>query len=235
MRRITGLVLVAAAVALLLSACNNFIPAQTLNNPLGLNGQSLTLNTISTAALGTQATTHTAVFQGSLSTTIQDPDLSQVPGWAHPNGFSTGIDAGSVVLRPGDATTLPSSLTVTRTQVSLGLTDGNGSPSLTWTDDTGATAQQLLTLTRASSCGATTAAGCTYTVQAGPDLQGALEQVTLTSAQTSTLWTILGGGASQDDVSLDATVTAISTDMAVPSGTQMVITLDDAQGTLTFH
>lgn len=233
MRTLRILALAGAAVTLLLAACNNFVPAQTLGNPLGLDGKSVTLNTVSTSGLTPQAT-HTAVFQGSTTTTIQDPDLSQVPSWASPNGFTTGIDAGSVVLKPGDATTLPSSLTVTRTQFSVSLTDGSGNPNVTWSDDSGASPLQLLTLTR-DTCGATAADGCSYTVQAGSDLQGALAQVSLTPSQTSKMWTILSGGSSQDDVSMDATVTATSTDLAVPAGTQMVITLDNSSGTLTFH
>lgn len=231
MKRLSMLVLLGSFVALALTACNQFIPPQQLNNPLGLNNQSLTLtNPPTTSSLAPQAPANVADFGGSRTFQIQDADLSGVPGWATPHGFSTAIDASGVKLQTSNATTFPASMTVVRTQVSLTVSDPQG-PTVTWTHDTGTTAKQLLLLASSGSCVSTTS--CSYTVKPGSDLNGALENVSLDSSQTGKLWTIIGSGASTDDVSLDVTLTLSSAD-SIPSSS-MVITLDNAKGTLTFH
>lgn len=231
MKRLSALVLLGAVLALALSACNQFIPPQTVNNPLGLNTQSVTLGNFTALSLAPQATTTKASFQGTKSTTIQDINLSGVPSWAKPNGFQTAVNASSIKLTSSSAVTFPSSMTVSRAQITLKLSDPKSGTSMTWNEDTGATAKQLLLLSSSGSCTSTTS--CSYTVAKGSDLSGALANVSLTSTQTSELWTILTTGSSTNDVSLNVTLTVTSS-QNIPAST-MVITIDDAKGTLTFH
>ncbi len=221
-------VIIVGALALLVSACSALIPDQTMNNPLGLDNTTLALNSVSTAALNQQAATSTT-FSGSTSTTFPNQDLSSKPSWANPNGFTSDISALGVTIKPGDATTLPQTLHVTRVTLALNVADGSGTPSFTWNYDSGALSQ-ILVLTR-SSCSTTMADGCTYTVQAGSDLNGAFVPVSFTASQVSTMMTIIGGGTSPNDVTADASVTV---DQGLTGVGEMDITLGNATGTLKF-
>ncbi|MEJ2290277.1 MAG: hypothetical protein P8Y05_01020, partial [Deinococcales bacterium] len=192
-------VIILGAVGLVLSACNAFIPNQQLTNPLGLNNTKVTLGSTNITGLGTQAL-HTATFQGTKNTTLTDPDLSSVPGWVKPNGFKSALSAASVALT-GTSSTLPSTLDVTEVIIKLTIQDGSGKPTLNWSYDTGQKTQ-LLTLTQ-TSCDTTTNQ-CSYSVAAGTDLNGSLVPVDLSSSDVGTLWTILDGGATTDNVTIDA-------------------------------
>ncbi len=224
-------VVIVGALGLLVSACSALIPDQTLNNPLGLNNKTINLNSVSTAGLATQAAS-TTTFSGSTTTTFPDQDLSGVPSWANPNGFTSDISATGVTIKPGDATTLPQTLNVTRITFGLKVTDGSGAPSFNWSYDSGSTPQQILVLTR-GTCGPTVADGCTYSVAAGSDLSdvGKLIVVSFSQSQVTTLMDIIGGGTSPNDVTANASVTV---DQALSGAGDMDITLGNATGTLTF-
>lgn len=227
--RIFRVVIILAAVGLVLSACNALIPNQQLTNPLGINGTKVTLGSANITGLGTQAL-HTASFQGSKNNiSLTDPDLSNLPGWVKPNGFKTALSAAGVALT-GTSSTLPQTLDVTEVIIKLTIQDGSGKPTLTWSYDTGQKTQ-LLKLTQ-STCD-TTAGQCTYTVAPGTDLSGSLVPVDLSSSDVSTLWTILDGGSTTDNVSIAATID-VAGSTAVPSGTQMILTVGNETGTLTF-
>lgn len=222
-------VMALGVLAVLISACSALIPDQKMTNPLGLDGTSVTLSQTSVAGIATKAPASTT-FSGSTPATFPDQNLSSVPSWATPNGFSTDISATSVTLEPGASGTLPATLDVTEVTFDLKVTDGSGNPSVTWKYDSGAKSQ-ILVLTQ-QSCG-TTSQGCTYSVAAGSDLQSAasLIPVSLTPSQVSTLWTIIGKGGSPNDVNASVGVTV---NQSLPSGTQMVVKLGNASGTLSF-
>ena len=223
-------VIVVAALALLVSACSSLIPDQTVTNPLGLNNSKVTLNETSTAGIAPQAT-GSSTFSGSTSSSIKNIDSSNIPSWANPNGFDTSISATGVTIKPGDSSSLPATLDVTQVTFGATVTDGSGSPKVTVNYDSG-TKSQILVLTR-TSCSSTLADGCTYSVAAGSDLQAAADLIplSLSSSQVNTLWTIITGGSSPNGVS--ATV-GVTVNAALPTGTQMVVTLGNASGTLKF-
>jgi|GEM_PF-5199738 len=227
-------VVIVGALGLLVSACSALIPDQPLNNPLGLNKQTINLNTVSTAGLATQAAS-TTTFSGSLATSFPDQDLSKKPSWANPNGFTSDISATSVTIKPGDATTLPKTLNVTRVSFGLAVKDGSGAPSFTWSYDSGATPQQILVLTR-GTCSTAVADGCTYDVAAGSDLSdvGKLIVVSFSQSQVTTLMDIIGGGTSPNEVTANASVTVDQALAGLTSGGSMDITLGNATGTLKF-
>ncbi len=223
-------VIIVGALGLLVSACSALIPDQTLNNPLGLDNQTIALNNVGTAGLAQQATGSTS-FSGSTTTHFPDQDLSSKPSWANPNGFTSDIAATSVTIKPGDSTTLPSTLNVTQVTLGLTVTDGSGTPSFNWSYDSG-TKSQILVLTR-DTCGATAADGCTYTVAAGSDLSdvGKLIVVSFSQSQVGTLMDIIGKGTSPNDVTANAGVTV---DQALTGVSEMDVTLGNATGTLKF-
>lgn len=223
-------VIVVAALALLVSACNALIPDQPVTNPLGLNNSTITLNQTSTAGITPQAAASTT-FSGSTSSTVKNIDASGIPGWASPSGFTTSISATGVTIKPGTAATLPSTLDVTQVTFGVTVTDGSSKPSVT-VDYNSGQQSQILVLTQ-SSCGAASADGCSYSVAAGSDLTAAADLIplSLTPAQVGTLWTIITAGGSPNDVSATAGVTV---NAPLPAGTQMVVKLGNASGTLTF-
>ena len=225
-------VVIVGALGLLISACSALIPDQTLNNPLGLNNKTVNLNSVSYAGLSPQVAATSTTFSGSMTTTFPDQDLSSKPSWANPNGFTSDLSATSVTIKPGDATSLPATLNVTRVTFGLNVADGSGTPSFNWSYDSGSTPQQILVLTR-GTCGPTVADGCTYSVAAGSDLSdvGKLIVVSFSQSQVTTLMNIIGGGTSPNDVTANASVTV---DQGLTSATDMDITLGNATGTLTF-
>lgn len=223
-------VVIVGALGLLVSACSALIPDQTLNNPLGLDQQTIALDSVSTAGLAQQAAGSTA-FSGSMNTTFPDQDLSSKPSWANPNGFTSDIAATTVTIKPGDNTTLPPTLNVSRVTFGLAVQDGSGTPSFNWSYDSG-TKSQILVLTR-DSCGATAADGCTYKVAKGSDLTDVakLIVVSFSQSQVTDLMTIIGQGTSPNKVTADASVTV---DQALSGVSEMDVTLGNATGTLTF-
>ena len=94
--RIFRIALVVGGLALVLSACglvNSLVPNQTVSNPLGINGKTVTMKSPALpAGLTTQAPATVASFGGTFSGTFPDLDASKIPGGVKPNGFDADIN-----------------------------------------------------------------------------------------------------------------------------------------------
>ena len=222
-------VIVVAALALLVSACSSLIPDQTLTNPLGLNNKSVALDTVTTAGLAPQAGATSTTFSGSTSSTFQD--VSGIPSWVSASGFQSDLTATSVTINSTAPSTLPASLDVTEFKFDVTAKDGSGSPSLTFNYDSGQKTQ-LLKLTQ-TSCDSTS---CTYSVAAGSDLSGTVDQlvqISLSSGDAQKLLDMVRGGDATNDVSASVALT-VGTALSTTTTTSMDITLKNATATLKF-
>lgn len=218
-----------AGLALLLSACgllNAFVPDQQVTDPLGIDGQQVTLAAVSTAGLSAQAAAGTT-FGGSFSGTFGDFDASGIPSGVHPNGFSTDIGIGAIAtLATSSPGSLPATFDVTGVSLTLTVADGSGAPSFTLTPPYSKSGT-LLHLNQ-TSC---TSTSCNYDVTAGPDLGKALVSLNLTSADVATLWSIVTAGNPTNDAKGTVSLTVSQT---LPSDTTLTVTLVSKEGTLTF-
>jgi hypothetical protein len=220
-------VAVVAGLALVLSACGLFsglVPDQTLTNPLGLDGNPVSLSAVTTVAVTTQATD---TLSGPFSGSFGNFDASSIPSGIGPNGFNAPIDiettATITTATPG---ALPTTFSLTGVQLSLTVADGSGNPSFTLSPEYSHTGT-LLNFTQ-SGC---TASSCSYDVAAGPDLGTALIALALSSSDVNTLWTIVTGGSTPNTVQGTISVTL---DQVVPDDAAIAVTLVSPTGTLTF-
>lgn len=223
-----------AGLALVLSACglvNSLIPDQQVANPLGINGQQLTLGAVSAPALSPQSPLPpTTTFGGSFSGTFSDIDASNIPSGVAPKSFSADIDVGATATLTTAASSLPASFDVTNVSLTLTVKDGSGTPSFTLTPPY-AKSGTLLVFTQTSCTTTSSGTSCDYAVTAGPDLGNALVALNLSTADVATLWKIVTGGSATNDAS--GTVT-VQVSQALPADTQLTVTLVSKEGTLSF-
>ncbi len=236
--RIFRTLAVLSGLALVLSACglvNSLIPDQQVTNPLGINGQSVTMSAQpATAALSSQAT-GTDTFGGNFSGTFNDIDASSIPGGVKPSGFVTdiGIDSTATIASPS-ASSLPSTIKLTKVALSLQVNDGataGGTPSFSLTPPYSHAGTLLVLTQQAGTCSTASGISCDYAVAAGPDLGAALIALVLSSGDVNTLWDIVTGGNSTNHTNGSISVTL---DQTLPSDATLQVKLVSKEGTLSF-
>lgn len=219
-----------AGLALVLSACglvNSLIPDQSVTDPLGLNGTSVTMSAPSTPALGAQLVVTTTTLSGAFNGSFGDFDASSIPSGVHPSGFAAPIDvAATASIATATPGSLPTSFSVTGVTLDLTVKDGSGAPSFTLSPPFSNTGT-LLTFTQ-TAC---TASSCDYSVAAGPDLGSALIALSLSSSDVATLWQIVTGGNATNTAQGSITVTV---DQGLPADSALTVQLVSPTGTLTF-
>lgn len=232
--RIFRTLAVIVGLALLLSACgalSGLIPAQQINNPLGINNESVTLTQGSTAGLAPQATS-TTTFSGTFSGTFPDINTSSLPGGITPKGFEADVDLGATATLSSASSTsssaFPTSFDVTAATLSLTVKDGSGSP--TFTLPTINASGTLLTATE-QSCSGSAPVTCTYALKAGPDLGAALFPIKLSQSQVATLFKIVTQGSKTNDANGSFSLTL---NQSLPSDATLKVTLVSPKGTLSF-
>ena len=233
--RIFRIALVVGGLALVLSACglvNSLVPNQTVTNPLGIDGSTVTMTAPApTAGLTPQAPGTATSFGGHFSGTFADINASKIPNGVKPNGFDANIDvAATATIATSSPSTLPTSFDVTKVTLGLTVNDGakaGGTPSFTLAPPYTHTGT-LLHLTRTTAC---TTSPCTYSVSKGPDFGSALIGLALSSSDVNTLWTIVTSGQSTNYAS---GVIDVQVSNALPSDSALTVTLVSKDGTLTF-
>jgi hypothetical protein len=229
MLRIARPVLVAALLAVVLSACSLFIPDQTLTNPLGLDGQQVTLDRVQSPGVAAQVATTTS-FQGAFDVTFGDIDASGIPSGISPASLAApmGVAATVTLASPtGVATDFPATVTVTHAGLSATVADGSGSPSF------GADYQAdgtLLVMDK-QSCSGAVGTSCSYQVTGGSGVDTLL--LIKIAQDMGTLWTIATTGDATNTLSGTFAVD-VSSASALPADTQVTVTLSSPQGTLAF-
>lgn len=216
-------------LTLVLGACSSLIPDQTIGNPFGLDGKTVTLEQAPAAELNAQAVQ--ATYSGSLSSTFPDFEQS-IPGGVSPSGISENLGIETDI-RVSSATAtsdtvFPDSLTIVASQLSFTVTDGSGTPSLTKTFKSAAGLSLVMTK---GSCQTTGGVTCTYTLSV-PDT--VLLVIQLLGADISTFFNdILDGGGEPNTLTGNFSLT-VSGDTLFPEDSEVTVKLNTTEGTLTF-
>jgi FlaG/FlaF family flagellin (archaellin) len=236
--RIFRTLAVLSGLALVLSACglvNSLVPDQKVANPLGIDGQTITMSAQpGTAALSPQAT-GTNTFGGHFSGTFGDINASSIPGGVKPSGFvaDIGIDSTATIASTS-ASSLPATINVTNVGLSLQVNDGataGGTPSFTLTPPYKHAGTLLVLNQQAGTCSTTSGISCDYAVTAGPDLGAALIALSLSSSDVGTLWQIVTTGSSTNHA---AGTVSVTLDQNLPSDATLQVKLVSKEGTLSF-
>jgi hypothetical protein len=216
----------------LLGACSSLIPDQTIGNPFGLDGKTVTLEEQPPALqAGLSAQAVSATYSGDLSTTFKDFEQA-LPGGVRPSSISEnlGLAAELKVASSSAEAAFPESLTITASSLEFTATDGSGTPTLSQSFNS-ASGLALVITKKAGSCAlAGTITTCTYTLSTPSTV---LLLLALSGNTFSTFFDILSKGTSSN--TLTATFSLIVTgDALFPSDSQVTVTLKTSQGTLKF-
>lgn len=231
--RMLGGVLGVLGLTIALSACglvNSFIPNQDVQDPLGLDGQPVTLDAVQPAgqaALAPQALS-VQVSGAFVGHAFNDVDVSDIPAGIGPKRLVVDVALGTTATLSSATGALPDTVMVTAADLTLTVKDGTGSPTV----DVAASAEAttgLLTLEKLDpSCVAAT--GCDYSVTpADPD--DALITVDAKGSAFSDLWKIVTTGDQTNSVSGSFTLTLGSN---VPADVSAEVTFSAPTGTLMF-
>ena len=232
MRRIATW-LTAGAVTALLSACgvlNTFLPNQTLDDPLGIDGQEVILEPGAVAPAVAPQQTQGTWSQGA-STSLEDIDTSDIPDWVDPAALFVGVgfeatatlsslsavdgEAFSNTFTFGAARLIDVSITDDQTSQTVNL------PSFSTPDAASVTLQK-------GTC-TTPPVQCTYTATSG--LADFVIPVEIAGADMDTLYDILTSGSQTNTSTVTLELTATGT---APDDTTITVIIDAATGTLTF-
>ena len=232
MRRIATL-LTAVAVTGLLSACgvlNTFLPDQTLTDPLGIDGQEVTLlpPDAGTSVAPQQAQ---ATWSQTASTSLEDIDTTDIPDWVDPAalfvdvGFEATATFGSLNALDGSAFSDTFTFDAA-TLAGLSITDDETSqtvnlPSFATPDAASVTLQK-------ESC-TPAPVTCTYTATAG--LADFVIPLEISGANMDELYEILTSGSQTNTSTVTLELTATGT---APDDTTITVIIDAPSGTLTF-
>ena len=222
-------VVVLAALAVVLSACglvNALVPDQDVNDPLGIDGQTVTLSANS-SALGSASTQALSLNVASnFAGEFDDIDTSEFPAGVHPKEMLLDVALRATAILTSATGVLPDEVEVTAASLTLTVADGSGSPSVT----VGATAGGgLLTLEKIdSSCVAID--GCAYTVTpaVGHDT---LLSIDATGQDFLKLWSIATSGSEPNTV---AGTFGLELEPNVPQDTLVEVTISAPTGTFKF-
>lgn len=233
MRRITT-VLAAVAVTGMLSACgvlNSFLPNQTLTDPLGIDGQAVTLQPPGLSPAATPQQTQSTWSQ-SAESTLDDIDTTDIPDWVDPAALfvdvrfeGTATFASATASSGGDFADVFTFDAAALVDASITDDDTAETVSL---PDVSTPAGATVTLQK-ESCSGVAPVTCTYTATSG--LADFVIPVEITGADMDALYDILTMGSQTNTSSVTLELTATGT---APADTTITVVIEAATGTLTF-
>lgn len=224
-------VLVVLSLVLVLSACASLIPEQSVTNPFGLDGKSVTLSQQAQLRQpGLSAQALSATLSGNISATF--PDFNQsLPGGIRPSGISEnlGIEANVGVSSASSTSEadFPSTLSIVASQLTITVKDGSGQPTVNKTLNSGSGLNLVI---NKGSCQVAGGVTCTYTTNAAATVLLLLQ---LVGSDFSTFFDILSGGSAPNTLEGTFSLT-ISGDSLFPADSQVTVVLNTTQGTLAF-
>jgi hypothetical protein len=229
-------VLVVLSLVLLLGACSSLIPDQSVTNPFGLDGKSVTLSQqaqLQESQLkqpGLNAQALSATLSGAITASFNDFD-QDLPGGIRPSGISENLGIGAnVQVRSasgvGEAA-FPNTLSVVASQLTFTVKDGSGQPTVT---KTFTSASGLNLVINKGTCQVGSGVTCTYTTNA---VGTVLLLLQLVGSDFSTFFDILSEGSEPNTLEGTFSLT-VSGDALFPSDSQVTVVLETTQGTLSF-
>jgi hypothetical protein len=218
MKRNVLLLALTALLAVALSACGALIPPQHFDNPVGLQGQKISVPvTGSTATSEPTALIPLATGNGSVSATFDDVDLSQIPIGISKYQIALGFEDTATVA----SSTLPKEVKLTNISLEIRVSDNkNGTVTFGNMDYDGS-----LTLTKTS--------GNEYTVSGSTNVDlGQIFIAALASNNLSSLLKIIGLNGTNTPNTATA-ILSFKTDN-LPAGSSVTLTISKGQGTVYF-
>ena len=223
----------AVAITALLSACgvlNNFLPDQTLDDPLGIDGQEVILEPAGVApAVAPQQTQGT--WSQSATTSLDDIDTTDIPNWVDPATLFVDVGFEATV-------TFTSLNALDGSEFSETFTfDDAAITNLTISDDDSSQTVELPTFStpgdatvrlQKDAC-TSPPVECTYTATSG--LADFVIPIEIAGANMDALYDILTSGSQTNTSSVTLELTATGT---APDDTTITVVIDAPTGTLTF-